>query len=94
MLACVCVCVCVCVCMCVHVRVRVRMRVCVCVATLKANNNKWHDMDPYDRLNYFYSFYKTTVVSIVSRRSLRNEVCNRKEPNKSKLVLYKLLLSL
>ena len=32
------------------------------------------------------------IVSIVSRRDLRNEMCCRNQPNKSKLALYKPLL--
>ena len=34
----------------------------------------------------------TAIISIVSRRDLRNEVHHRKQPNKSKLALYKPLL--
>ena len=34
------------------------------------------------------------LVSIVSRRGLRIEACHRNQPNKTMLVMYKLLLSL
>ena len=44
-------------------------------------------------LNKFYNFYMTTVVSIISRHSLRNEACHRNQCNMTKLVLYKLFKS-
>ena len=58
------------------------MCVCVCVCVCpgpESVNNKRHDMDPYDWLNTlkFYSFYMTTLVVIISRCSLRIEVCHR-----------------
>ena len=34
--------------------------------------------------------YTTAVVVITGRHDLSNEVCHRNQPNKSKLVLYKL----
>ena len=36
--------------------------------------------------------YITAIVSIISRRGLRIEACHCNQPNKSKLVLYKLFL--
>ena len=49
---------------------------------------------PADWLNKFYSFYNAAVVVIDSGHSLRIEVHHRNQPNKSKIVLYKPLLSL
>ena len=42
----------------------------MCVSTPKAVNNYWHDMDPYDRLNKFYSCYMATVVGNVDGHGL------------------------
>ena len=57
---CVCVCVLVCVCVCV----------CVCMCPpprlLITNGMMWHDMNPIDWLNKFYSCYKEIVVVIVN----------------------------
>ena len=49
---------------------------------------------PYDWLKKLYSFYMAVIVSITSSCSLSIDVCHRNQPNKSKLVLYELLLSL
>ena len=69
-----------CVCMCM----------CVCPESI---NNHWYDIwTPYDWLNKFYSFYLVAVVSIISRRGLRIDGHCRNQLNKSKLVMYKLLI--
>ena len=74
--------------------------VCVCVSVCPplrlviTSGVMWCDMDPYDRLNKYYSFCMTAIVGIVSRRGLRIEVRRRNQPNKSKLALYKPLLCL
>ena len=52
----------------------------------------WHDMDPYNWLNKFYSFCMAALVGIASRYGLRIEVHGRNQPIKSKLALYKPLL--
>ena len=49
---------------------------------------------PYDWLNKGYSFYMAAVVVIGNGRGLRFEARHRNLPNKSKLLLYKLLFSL
>ena len=51
-------------------------------------------LTPYDWLNKGYSLYMPTVVIIGDGRGLRIEACHRNQPNKSKLLLYKLLFSL
>ena len=81
MCACVCVCVCVCVYLCVSPSPRL----------LIASGLIW---TLYDWFNKFYSFYMAAVVIISSGCSLRIKVCRRNQPNKSKLVLCKPLLSL
>ena len=48
----------------------------------------------YDWLNKLYSFYMATVFGIISRYGFRIKACCRNQPNKTKLVLYKMLLSL
>ena len=55
---CVCVFACVCVCVCV----------CVCLPPrlLMTSGMMWHDIDPYDWLDKFYSCYMATVVIIVN----------------------------
>ena len=64
-------CVFVCVFVCVRVCVCARMRVCVCpLGYLITSGVMWHDMDPYDWLNKFYSCYMATVVVIVNGRGL------------------------
>ena len=57
-------CLCVCVCVCVFV--------CVCPPPrlLITSGVMWHDMNPYDWLNKFYSCYMATVVVIDNRRGL------------------------
>ena len=52
---------------------------------------KW---TPYDWLNKGYSSYMAAVVFIGDGCGLRIEVRYRNQPNKSKLLLYKLLFSL
>ena len=52
----------------------------------------WHDMDPYNWLNKFYSFCMAALVGITSRYGLRIEVRGSIQPIKSKLALYKPLL--
>ena len=47
----------------------------------------WYDIDPYDWLNKFYSFYMAAIVSIISRHGLTTKVHCRNQPNKSKLAL-------
>ena len=47
----------------------------------------------YDWLNKGYSFYMAAIVVISGGHGLRIEVCHRSQPNKSKLSLYKVLLS-
>ena len=37
-------------------------------------------------------FYTTAVVDIVSRYGLSNDVCHKKQPDKSNLVLYRVLI--
>ena len=49
---------------------------------------------PYDWLNKDYSFYKAAVVIIGGGCGLRIEAHHRNQPIKSKLLLYKPLLSL
>ena len=74
-------CMCVCACMCVSAP-----------SLLITSDVIWTS---YDWLNKFYSFYMENVVGIVSKRGLTIEACIcRSQPNKSKLALYKLLLSL
>ena len=48
----------------------------------------------YDWLNKFYSCYTADIVFIDDGRGLRIEVRRINQPNKSKLSLYKSLLSL
>ena len=45
-------------------------------------------------LNKFYSFYMVAVVGILSRRGLSIDACCRNQLNNSKVLLYKLSLSL
>ena len=49
---------------------------------------------PYDWLNKFYSFYMAAVVVIDDGCGLTVEAHRINQPNKSKLLLYKPLLSL
>ena len=58
-----------------------------------------HDVNPYDWLNKFCNAYEAAIISIVSRRGLRIEACRENpccgnQPNKNKLSLYKMFLSL
>ena len=48
----------------------------------------------YDWLNKFYNFYMAAVVIIDDGRGLKVEAFRINQPNKSKLFLYKPLLSL
>ena len=69
------------------------MFVCVFVCpppTLVITNGvMWHDMDPYDRSNKFYSFCMAAIAVNISRHSLTIEVHHSNQPNKSKLKLCK-----
>ena len=73
---------------------------CLCVrpppGLLITSGMMWHMIlcTPYDWLNKGYSFYKAAVVIIRDGRGLRIKVRHRSQPNKSKLLLYKLLLLL
>ena len=69
------------------------MSVCVCMSAPEAITSGviW---TPYDWLNKFYSFYMTAVVVIDDGHGLTVEARRINQPNKSKLSLYKLLLSL
>ena len=78
------------------------VNVCVCVSTPKATYQyllAWRGViwTVYDLLNNFYSFYVHTymaaVISIFSRCGLSTDACHKNQPNKSKLSLYKQLLS-
>ena len=53
----------------------------------------WRDMNRYDWLNKLHNFSMATIVGIISRHGLRIEVHHRNQPNKSKLLLYKLYLN-
>ena len=72
---------------------KISMRACVCppLRLLITIGVIW---TLYDWLKKFYSFYMATLVSTISRHSLTIEMHNRNQPNKSKLVLYKPLLTL
>ena len=48
----------------------------------------------HEWLNKFYNFIMAAVVGTVSRCGLRIEECHKNRPNKTKLALYKLLISL
>ena len=65
------------------------MHVYVCVSTPEAINNQYCD----DWLNKFCNVYMAGIISIASRRGLKIKT-HRNQPNKSKLSLCKLLLSL
>ena len=71
-------------------------KVCLCVCPpprlVTASDVMWHDMNPYDWLNKFYSFYMAAIVGIISIRGFRIEACCRNQPNKTELTLYKPLL--
>ena len=78
--------------------VSVQISVCVCVCpplrlliTSGVIGVIW---TPYDWLNKDYSLYMAAVVIIDGGCGLRIEAHCRNQPNKSKLSLYKLLLSL
>ena len=62
---CVCKCVQLCVCVCACVRGPLRL--------LISSDVMWHDMDLYDCLSKFYSFYMASVVVINSGHDLRIE---------------------
>ena len=59
--------------------------VCVCVYLLLklliTSGMMWHDMDPYDWLNVFYSCYMAAVFNIVSKRGLNIDTSCRNQPN-------------
>ena len=66
--------------------------ICVCLPSrlVITNGMTW---TLSDWLNKFYSFCTAATVDIVSRSCLIIEACQRKQPNKSKLALYKSLLN-
>ena len=66
----------------------------LCVSALRLLIAKGVIWTPYDWINKFYSLYMAAVVGIVSRHGLSINAHGRNQPNKSKLVLYNLLLSL
>ena len=66
--------------------------VCLPPRLVIASGVMWHDMDPYDWLNKFYSFYVAAIVGIISRHGLRIEAHHRNQSSKSKLSLYKSIL--
>ena len=76
-----CVCVCACVCACEPVYGVPAPRLLITSGVM------CHDMDPIQ-------LYMPAVVGIVSRHGLSTDAHYRYQPNKSKLVLYKPLLSL
>ena len=48
----------------------------------------WHDIDSFD---WLYGFYMAALVGIVSGSGISIYMCHENQPNKSNLVLYKLL---
>ena len=62
----------------------------MCVSPPPTPSVMWYDMYPHDKINKFYNIYMAVVVAIISRHGLAIE---EHQPNKSKLALYKLLLS-
>ena len=70
------------------------MCACVCVPTLRLLITSGMIWTPYDWLNKLWSFYIAAVVIFSSGSGLRIQACHRNQPNKSKLELYKPLLSL
>ena len=77
------VCVRACTCVCMHTCTRVHPKVMI-------SGMIWTS---YVWLNYVYSFFMTTAVSICSRCGLRYKTCHENQPNKNKLPQYKALLS-
>ena len=63
----------------------------VCVPTPRTSGMMWTS---HDWLNKGYSFYMKRTVVISDARGLGIEACCRYQSNKSKLPLYKLLLSI
>ena len=70
------------------------MCLCVCVSSLRLLITSGVIWSPYDWLNKFYSFYMAAVVVIDDGHGLTVEAHRTNQRNKSKLSLYKLLLSL
>ena len=62
----------------------------MCVSPPPSPSVMWYDTHPHDRINKFYNIYMAVAVAIISGRDLTIEA---HQPNKSKLVPYKLLLS-
>ena len=54
----------------------------------------WYDMNPYDWLNKFCSFYMAGIIGIDNMCGLALKVSHRNQPNKTTLAQYKLLVSL
>ena len=80
---CLCECVCICVSVCLCVCVFACMCVCVCVCVhppprlLITSGVMWHDMNPIDWLNKFYSCYMAIVVIIINGRGLSIDTHHR-----------------
>ena len=77
----------------VDMQVYMHVHVCVLVSTPKLSITSGKIWTPYCRLNKFYSFYIAAIVGVVIGHALRIIVRCSNQPNKSKLVLYNLLLS-
>ena len=71
-----------------------RLHVCVFVCPplrlLITSGVMWCDIDPYDWSNKFYGFYMAAAVGIVSGHGISIHTCCGNQPNKSKLVLFKM----
>ena len=76
-----CVCVCLCLCVCVYV--------CPLPRLLITSGIMWHDMNPYNWLNKFYSCYMATIVFIMNGEALALIFVIE---TKSWLALYKALI--
>ena len=67
---------------------------CACVSTPKLLITSGMKRSPYNWLNKFYRFYMAAKIGIISKRGLRIIRYYINQPNRSKLVLYNLLLLL
>ena len=63
-------CVCACVCMCVWPSSYYMLN----------SSTMWCDMDPYDWLDIFYTFYVAAVIDTISRFGITIEMCHRNQP--------------